>query len=70
MTKLPRHIDRNVLRAMKQLDIPWVVEKRRNHYFLVVDGCPAICISGNSSKPNTFLVQKSLRSIRKLTGSI
>lgn len=66
MTDLPKQIDREVRREIAALDRPWRIVKKRDHYFLQVEGQPMICVAGNSSKRNTRQVNKTLESIRKL----
>ena len=66
MTDLPKQIDREVRREIAALDRPWRIVKKRDHYFLQVEGQPMICVAGNSSKRNDYQTNKTLERIRKL----
>ena len=68
---IPRQVSRDVQRAIKALSIPWEVEKKRDHYFLIAGG-ERLCIANNSSvkKRSDFIDQRIVDSIRRLEGNI
>ena len=65
MTDLPKQIDKRVRREIAALDRPWKLVKKRDHYFLQIEGQPMICVANNSSKRNSWQVNKTLERIRK-----
>lgn len=68
MTDLPRHIPKQVKNALRTLDCDWRIERKRNHYFVVVPGAEPVCIGGNSSPKHqsTFLMRRTLDKLSKL----
>jgi len=68
MGDLPKHVDRRVRQAIADLDRPYSVVKKRDHYFVQVGDHPALCIGSNSSKQDEFLVKRTLRTLEKLGG--
>jgi hypothetical protein len=67
MKCLPRHISRRVMQALEKLERPWTVVKKRDHYFVKIEGGPTVCIGGNNSKENAFLVERTLKHLEKLS---
>lgn len=70
MTDLPKQIDKRVRREIAALDRPWQLVKKRDHYFVRVEGCPMVCVASNSSKRNDWQVNKTIEEIRKLRREI
>jgi len=68
MTDLPRHIPKEVKRALRRLDCEWRVERKRNHYFVVAPGADPVCIGGNSSpaQQSAFLTRRTIDKLKKL----
>lgn len=67
---IPRQVSKEVKRAIKALTIPWEVEKKRDHYFLIA-GDDRVCIASNAStkKRSDFIDQRIVDSIRRLEGN-
>lgn len=65
VTDLPKQIDREVRREIAALTRPWKLVKKRDHYFLQIEDQPMICVANNSSKRNSWQVNKTLEAIRK-----
>ena len=66
MTDLPKQIDRKVRREIAALTRSWEIVKKRDHYFLKVEGSPLICVANNASKANDWQVNKTLERLKKL----
>ena len=65
MDALPKQIDRRIRRAIQALDRPWELTKKRDHYFLRIEGKSLICVASNSSKHNDWQVNRTIEAIRK-----
>ena len=65
MTDLPKQVDRKVRRELAALDRPWELIKKRDHYFVRIDGGSKICVANNSSKATDYQTKKTLERIRK-----
>lgn len=63
---IPRQVDKKVRQEITNLNRPWQVIKKRDHYFLHAEGKPPICLASNASKQNEWLVRRSIEKIRKL----
>ena len=64
--RIPRQVDKKVRRWLAALDQPWEVVKKRDHYFLKIEGKPLVCIGNNSSgKASEWQVARTLEDIRK-----
>lgn len=68
MAEIPRAVDQRVRRAIAALEVPWHIVKKRDHYFLHIEGRPMICISGNRSKEKEHLVKLALKTLEKARG--
>lgn len=66
MTEIPKQVDRDIRREIAALTVPWGIRKKRDHYFLFVEGHPPICIASNGSKASTWMVKRNIEAIRKL----
>lgn len=65
MTDLPSQIDKKVRREIAALTRPWMLVKKRNHYFIQIGDHPMICVANNSSKRKDWHIDMSIRRIRK-----
>jgi hypothetical protein len=65
MTDLPRQIDKRVRREIAAIPVPWRLVKKRDHYFVQIEDQPMICVANNSSKRNSWQVNKTLEAIKK-----
>lgn len=66
MADIPRQIDKKVRQEIAKLGRPWEVVKKRDHYFLRLEGEPPICVGSNASTKNENLVRRTLQSLRKI----
>lgn len=68
MTDLPKQIDKRVRREIAALDQPWRLVKKRDHYFVQVEGHPMICVANNSSrrKQSEWIINRTVEDLRKL----
>lgn len=66
MTDIPRQIDRRVRQVIAELNRPWRIIKKRDHYFLQVENKPFICVASNSSKRNEWVLRRTIEEIRKV----
>ena len=65
MNGLPKQIDKRVRREIAALTRPWRLVKKRDHYFVQIEGRPMICVASNSSKHSDWQVNKTLEALRK-----
>lgn len=65
MNGLPKQIDKRVRREIAALTRPWRLVKKRDHYFVQIEGRPMICVANNSSKHSDWQVNKTLEALRK-----
>lgn len=63
---IPRQVDKRIREELASLSVDWTVVKKRDHYFLHVNGERVCCIAGNSSKNNDFLLRRTIEKIRRL----
>lgn len=63
---IPKQVAREVRQAIAALDRPWRIVKKRDHYFLHIEGVPRVCIANNSSKTTDYQIMKALERIRKV----
>lgn len=68
MADLPRQIDKRVRREIAALDRPWELVKKRDHYFVRVEGHPMVCVANNASrrKQSEWTINRTVEEIRKL----
>lgn len=59
-------IDRDIMAEIKKIPVPYEIEKRRDHYFLVIPGMDRICIGGNHNKNRSGTVSHTIRNISNL----
>ena len=64
--EIPKQVPREVRQEIAALKKPWHIVKKRDHYFLHIDGIPRICIANNSSKASDYQIMKALTRIRKV----
>ena len=64
--EIPKQVPREVRQEIVALQKPWHIVKKRDHYFLHIDGVPKICIANNSSKTSGYQIMKALARIRKV----
>lgn len=65
MTDLPKQVDRRVRKELENLDRPWRVVKKKDHYFVQVGDSALICVANNSSKRDAWQAKKTIDRIRK-----
>jgi hypothetical protein len=63
---LPPQVDRRIKKALKALDVPWQLVKKKDHYFVQIGDEPLICIADNASKNSERRVQRTLHRIKKI----
>ena len=66
MTDIPKQVDKRVRQVIAELNRPWRVIKKRDHYFLQIEDKPFICVASNSSKHNEWQVRRTIEEIRKV----
>ena len=62
---IPKQVPREVRQELSELQQPWRIVKKRDHYFLLIDGMDKICVASNSSKATDYQIMKALDRIRK-----
>ena len=65
MTDLPPQVDRRIKKALKALDVPWRLIKKKDHYFVQIGDTSLICVANNSSRATDYQIKKTLDRIRK-----
>lgn len=59
-------IDNNIKRALKDIPIPYKIEKSKDHYFVRIQNYPRIIIGGNHDKSKAGCVKASVKSLKKI----
>ena len=64
---IPKQVPREIRQEIAALRMPWRIVKKRDHYFLHIEGMPRICVASNSSKATDYQIMKSLERIKKVS---
>ena len=60
------HIEPEIKVALKDIPVPYVIVKKKDHYFLEIPGYPRLCIANNHPRTKARTIRMSVIGIRKL----
>ena len=64
------HIEPEIKVALKGIPVPYVIVKKKDHYFLEVPSYRRLCIANNHGRTKARTVRATVMEIRKLIQSL
>lgn len=59
-------LNEDIKRALDELPVPYIIVKKRDHYFAVVEGFPRIIVANNSSRDRVRNVRNTVAEIKRI----